>query len=188
MKVIIIDGPDNTGKNTIIHDILEHNDSVKVIHCHKPENSADDPLREMRKVYFYHTDTLCEDMKHRTADVVVFNRYYIGEWVYGQMYRDESPIDIWILIQEIEHCLITNIGRDNIYYIQLLSSSPELLMRNDDGRSLSNGEFDKISKELSMFKKAYGFSRLNKKIIYINEGDRFRPKQDIIKEVHQFIS
>ena len=44
MKVIIIDGPDNTGKNMVIHDLLEHYDSVKIIHCHKPENSADDPL------------------------------------------------------------------------------------------------------------------------------------------------
>ena len=188
MKVIIIDGPDNTGKNMVIHDLLEHYDSVKIIHCHKTENSANDPLGEMRNVYFYHADNLGDDMKHGATDVVVFNRYYIGEWVYGQMYRNEPPIEIWSLIQEIEHRLMTNIGRDNIYYIQLLSSSPELLKKNEDGKSLSNGELSKISKELSMFKEAYDFSRLNKKLIYINDGYRFRPNHDIIEEVHRFIS
>ena len=37
MKVIIIDGPDNTGKNTLINNILENNEIVKVIHCSKPK-------------------------------------------------------------------------------------------------------------------------------------------------------
>ena len=52
MKIIIIDGPDNTGKNTIIHNIIDRYDSVKIIHCHKPGDLIIDPLREMTRVYY----------------------------------------------------------------------------------------------------------------------------------------
>lgn len=188
MKILIIDGPDNCGKNTIIKDIIDNHDSVKIIHCHKPDKSAADPLKEMEKVYFQHAASIIRDHSLKDTDIVVFNRYYIGEWVYGQMYRNEDPNAIKALIVSLEQHLLKHIGYDDIYYVQLLSTSPKLLKNNDDGKSLSNADMNKIWTENSMFKQAYGFSSLKKRMIYVNDREAFRPKDEIISEVRNFYS
>lgn len=187
MKIIIIEGPDNCGKNTIIHNIIDNNDSVKVIHCHKPDTAAVDPLAEMTKVFFHHADCVINDYMTQNTDVVVFNRYYFGEWVYGQLYRHENPVEIMNLIQSLEQYLLTYIDHEDIYYIQLLSSSAELLSMNDDGDSLSNAEVHNIEKEISLFKEVCTISNLKKKMFYINERNSYRTRQDIINEVNSFI-
>ena len=188
MKVIIIDGPDNTGKNTIIHDIIDNNDSVKVIHCHKPDDGSLYPLRDMYSVYSRYARDTVQEYYNGETDAVVFNRYYIGEWVYGQMYRDENPDGIKWLIRSIEDSLLKSIDHHDIYYIQLMSTSAELLKNNEDGKSQSAFDIDKINRELSMFKEAYDMSSLKKKLVYINDGDRFRPKSEILSEVNRFIN
>ena len=50
MKVIIIEGPDNCGKNTLIQNIVDNNDVVKVIHCHKPDKNDPNPFMTMEKI------------------------------------------------------------------------------------------------------------------------------------------
>ena len=187
MKIIIIEGPDNCGKNTIIHNIIDNNDSVKVIHCHKPDTTVEDPLAEMTKVFFHHADCVINDYMTQNTDVVVFNRYYFGEWVYGQLYRNENPDDIKSLIQSLEQYLLAAIDHGDLYYLQLLSSSAILLKDNDDGESLSHADIKKINDEISLFKEVCGFSTLNKAMLYVNEGDNYRPRQDILNEANQFI-
>ena len=39
MKIIIIEGTDNTGKDSLIQKILEKYEIATIIHCSKPKNS-----------------------------------------------------------------------------------------------------------------------------------------------------
>ena len=188
MKIIIVEGPDNCGKSTLIHSIVDSYDCVKVIHCHKPDNPGEDPLSQMRDTFYQHADSIIDDYKKQSLDVIVFNRYYLGEWVYGQSYRRETPREIFPLISSLERYLLNGVSHEDIYYIQLMSSSVELLRKNDDGLSLSKAEQGMIQKEISLFEEAFSFSILKKKVIFINDGDNYRARQDILTEVQSFLS
>ena len=192
MKVIIIEGPDNTGKNTLIQSILDNNKIVKLIHCDKPE-SKEDPFEEQCKLFYLHAYNTYADFKnsqtlYANIDVVVFNRYYQGEYVYGQMYRNGDPDKIKQMVSICEDYLLNNIGYDNIYYVQLLSTSSKLLKKNDDGKSLSGADIEKMKREVELFTEIYEYSRLKKHIIYVNEGDDFRTREDILIEFNDFIN
>lgn len=192
MKVIIIEGPDNTGKNTLIQSILDNNKVVKLIHCDKPE-SKEDPFEEQCKLFYLHAYNTYADFKnsqtlYANIDVVVFNRYYQGEYVYGQMYRNGDPDKIKQMVSICEDYLLNNIGYDNIYYVQLLSTSSKLLKKNDDGKSLSGADVEKMKREVELFTEIYEFSRLKKHIIYVNDGDDFRTREDILIEFNDFIN
>ena len=141
----------------------------------------------MSGIFFHHANIIIKDYQLDNTDVVVFNRYYFGEWVYGQLYRHENPDEIKAMIQSVEHYLLAAIDHNDIYYLQLLSSSASLLKNNDDGESLSNADIHKIDREISLFEEVYGFSVLKKKMVYVNDGDRYRNQQDILNEVNLFI-
>lgn len=188
MKVIIIEGPDNVGKNTIIRNLIDNYDSVKIIHCHKPSEGSPDPLKEMTKVYYKHADDTITDYRRNAVDAVIFNRFYFDEWVYGQMYREENRDDIKEVIQTIENYLLSNIPYEDIYYIQLISTSVDLLNKIDDGRSLSGGDKLLISVEHLLFLDALSNSSLKKAMIRVNDQESFRPMTEIMEDVNDFIS
>ena len=188
MKVVIIEGPDNCGKNTLIQNILEKNDVVKVIHCHKPDKDVFDPFTEMRYIYNKYAENIISDSYYNIIDIILFNRYYQSEYIYGQLYRNGDPLLIKDYISDLETYLLNNIDYDDMYYIQLTSSSVNLLINHEDGQSLSKGDTDKIKKELELFDEIYDFSKLKKHKIYINNGDEFRSKEDILIEFNDFIN
>ncbi len=188
MKLIIIEGPDNCGKNTLIQNIIDNNDIVKVVHCHKPDKGVEDPFKAMTDIYFWHADNILRDNIQSHCDVVIFNRYYQSEYIYGQLYRGGEPEKIKQMIYMLESYLINHLGYDNIYYVQLMSDSVKLLINNEDGQSLSNGKEEQIIKELKLFKDIFDFCKVKKKMIYINNGDNFKTKEDILKDFTDFIN
>lgn len=188
MKVIIIDGPDNTGKDTLINNIC-YGESNKVIHCSKPLSKID-PFTEQVETYNKLVDDVIYQYARKFCDNIIFNRFYPGEYVYGQLYRNGDRNKIADLILQLEVKLLHSINSNDLYYIQILSTSDKLLQKNDDNLSLSNAKLDLIHKEQQLFKEAFDYSIIpNKKIVYINEADtdNFRPKEDIINEVISFL-
>ena len=78
-----------------------------------------------------------------------------------------------------------------IRYIQLLSKSESLLRNNEDGKSLSNGNVEKILKEAEQFEEIFNMINIpdnEKKLIYVNDGDKFRNREDIFNEAFRFIN
>ena len=188
-KLIIIEGPDNTGKNTIINEILEKSEISKVIHCGKPKKS-DDVLNEQYITFSKFATIAIIDYLGNSEDSIIFNRYHIGEYVYGQLYRGEESEKILEMINKVEKQILSKIPQDDIYYVQLLSTSSKLLQKNDDNKSLSNAKLELIEKEQELFKIAFEKSIFkNKHIIYINKenSDEFRIREDIISEFNEFI-
>ena len=184
MKVIIIEGPDNCGKNTLINNILDNNEIVKIIHCSKPDPNGN-VLFNQYLSFKRLADEAIKDYKSNSDEVLVYNRYHIGEYVYGQIYRNENPEQILEMINLIENRILSVIPQNDILYIQLLSTSSELLQRNDDNKSLSNAKLELIEKEQQLFKEVFDNSIFkNKHIIYVNKENtnEFKNREDIINE------
>lgn len=188
MKLIIVEGPDNSGKNTLLHNIIDDYNDVKIIHCHKPGSDVEDPFQAMKEIYWKYTEEVVHDSNENYIDVVAFNRFHISEYVYGQIYRNGNPDLIKEMISELDDYLIQNIGYENVFYIQLNCTYPKLLLNNEDGLSLSEGNIDKIRNELDKFNEIYEFSALNKIQICINDSEgNFRQRSEIVKEFKNFI-
>ena len=188
MKLIIIEGTDNTGKDTLISKILEKYPTATVIHCGKPltKKYSSKEQDELFKIY---AKNIVEG-KYDNTHVIIMNRSHIGEYVYGVLYRNRSKDEVGEMIFNINDML--SYRKDlEIKYIQLLSKSESLLKHNEDGKSLSNGNAEKILKEAEQFEEIFNMINIpdnEKKLIYVNEGDKFRNREDIFNEAIRFIN
>lgn len=179
MKILIIEGPDNSGKDLLISKIISKFTTSTIIHCKKPDFNISNELEILYETYI----NSINNNKYNT-DILIFNRSWLGEYVYGQLYRNKDKNEIINNIKHIENML----KKHNVYYIQLLSSSNVLLLNNEDGLSLSKSSLDKISLENSLFKEVFELSSIkNKKLVYVNKDDNFREYKDIHNEIFNFL-
>lgn len=191
MKVIIIEGPDNIGKNTLIHWIIEQYSNVRIIHCGKPTSKVNAFLEQKKTFLQLANDAISDNVKG-DADVVVFNRFCQGEYVYGQLYRGGDPDKIIDMVHMVETYLKNNIDDENIFYVQMTCESANLLCGNDDGKSLSNNNREKILQELRLFDDVFANSCLSNKLkLFVNNPNNpnvFRQKKEIIQEFSEFLN
>lgn len=183
-KVIIVEGPDCVGKDTLISNLSNHyNNAVKVIHAGIPDNKN---LHEYYYKGLIH-DTLDAYYAHN-YDAVIHNRSIYGEYVYGPKYRDEDRKEVAKLISDLElGQLKTFILSKELIFILLNSDNSDLLVKSSDGLSISNKKTD-IEDEMAAFDEVFDLSSIkNKKKIYVNNGDSFRSKESIVKEAIDFI-
>ena len=185
MKVIIIEGTDNTGKDTLISKIMEKYETMTVIHCGKPKSKTN-PSEEQDNLFNFYADSII-DHKYDNTDVIIMNRSHIGEYVYGVLYRHRDPNEVLKMILDVDTKLI-KANNVTVKYVQLECTSDKLLNRNEDGKSLSQGKAERIHKETELFTEAYVKSFLQKKLVYVNDGDNFRSREDIFNEVWEFIT
>lgn len=189
-KVVIVEGLDNTGKTTLINGISDFYSkkgfNVGVIHMHKPEISGDETISEIAlmqdKMFMQTATAVC----YIDYDIVIFDRAWYGEYVYGQLYRgrrDEDGIKATITTCEKIISLDGNDGR----LITLYADNTDFLIANEDGKSLSGGDPEKMTKEMALFKEAFDHSSLDKKMIKVNVSNKFREKQSILSEAISFI-
>lgn len=172
-KILIIEGPDNCGKDTLIKTIMQTS-KVKVMHCSKPEHhdSPEESLRAQHEEFSSIADSIIESYKKNEHDFIIMNRFHYGEWVYGQMYRNEDPASIRKMLAEIDNQLTSHINQEDIGLVLLTATDPVFLSKNEDGLSLSEGKEDLIKKECDGFFEAYRMSLLpNKALVYVDNGN-----------------
>lgn len=185
MKLIIIEGTDNTGKDTLINKIIERIPTVTLIHCSKPVSKKFSS--EEQDALFETYARAIVDHKYDNTHVIVMNRSHIGEFVYGCLYRNRRCTEVESMIAKIDNILLEREDLE-VRYVQLLCNSNVLLNRNEDGKSLSEGDLQKINNEIEAFDYIFGRSLLEKKLIYVNKGDEFRSRESIFNEVWNFIN
>lgn len=179
MKLIIVEGLDNCGKDTLINNLSKNFLTVTNIHYTKPENKY-----IQNTIFRGYAYAIVNNLYN--TDAIFLNRSHYGEYVYGCLYRHIRNEDALSIIREIDNIYLKyNI---NAYYIQLMSSSLDLLLKNDDNQSLSNNKLENIQREANRFMKVFDYSILYKKLIYVNDGNQFRSKDDIYKEAFDFIN
>lgn len=182
-KVIIIEGPDNCGKDTLIERLSKNYKNPVVIHCSQPTGD------NLTKFYFdgliYKT---LDCYYNNNVDAIIHNRSMYGEYVYGQKYRNENLDSIKSMLYNLEvGQLKTFIFKWDLFFILLTSDSVKLLSDHDDGLSISSKSED-IKEEIKLFEEVFSSSLIeNKKRVLVNDGDNFRDKDSIYQEVLNFI-
>lgn len=173
IKILIIEGPDNCGKDTLIKTISSVNE-VHIMHCSKPEhhNSPEESLRAQRDEFSSIADSIIDLYNKNEHDFIIMNRFHYGEWVYGPMYRNEDPDSIRKMLAEIDNQLTSHINQEDIGLVLLTVTDPVFLSGNEDGLSLSGGDSSLIKKECDGFFEAYRMSLLpNKALVYVDNGN-----------------
>lgn len=190
MDIIIIEGLDNTGKSTIINDLTGHYEKngyiVKNIHCTKPPKTVkkENLAAYMDNEYSSMVSGIISDSRSGMYDMVIIDRCWYSECVYGPVYRDRNPEETVSLALRMEKRLIDSIGENNIGLILFDVDNPEFCIKHEDGFSLSESDIEKIKYERDMFKNIYGKSAIkNKAIITVNNGLLFKSEQIIFNAV-----
>lgn len=188
VKVIIIEGTDNTGKDTLIKNISSKFDVVKTYHCQKPKNT--DPIYaalEQKYGFEQIIENIKYDIENNLVDnfAIILNRSWYGENVYGRLYRGNGKQYVRDMISYMDDRLLHI--TDEVSFITLLSSSTDLSVKNDDGLSIRN-DADSIETEKEHFIEAFNLSAVpHKKIIWVNDEDNFRKPEDILEEACEVI-
>ena len=187
MKVVIIEGPDNTGKTTVIHELMEQYDNVYYMHATKPEEA--DPIKcalEQEKSFKYMIDNIKTITQARAGvQLIILDRSWVGEYVYGCLYRGNGDDFVKDMIKD---CYISlsriGAGLAGLNFSTILyTASPEFCAKNDDGKSISKGRKEAIKKEIERFEEIIKSDCVigKKGIINVENDGNFLPKDDILK-------
>lgn len=190
MKHIIIEGGDGLGKNSLIKRLTAHYDydNVTIRHFNKPPSNLDTDVLDFqiesftREIELYQKIDQIERLNQRVYEnVVIWNRSYHGEYVYGSMFRDYSKEEIWNALQSLEKEIYTN------PYFILLTADPEFFLGQEDGHSFSKNLRSK-REEMKLFKEIFEKSNLSRKLqLQVNREKKFLSKEEIFKKVLNFI-
>ena len=182
-KLIIIEGTDNVGKDTVINQLLDRYKDAKVYHCEKPKSKD---AKEAAKEQYNSFLSLAKENSVSKDTTIIHNRSWYGEYVYGVKYRNNDENEVKKSILEFENILLSNI--DDVCLIMLLSNNSDFLVKNDDGLSISKAKKELIEDETKRFEEIFKFSTIpNKCIIYVNDGENWKSKEEIINKIYEII-
>ena len=191
MKLLIIEGPDRCGKNTLIKNLTSQADNFVVRHFGSAKGKDDFEKRNHQFQFFKKEFALAAlrpnfempDKERYPKDIWIWNRAHLGEFVYGKMYRETNP-EKWVMQMET----MFGMNLDPSVYLLLLTASPEFLCKRDDGQSFTNNVIKKQD-ELLSFKNAFDQSQIiNKHVLDVTNNDEYRDQTSILDEVNKFLS
>ena len=182
-KLIIIEGTDNVGKDTVINQLLDRYKDAKVYHCEKPKSKD---AKEAAKEQYNSFLSLAKENVKSNYETIIHNRSWYGEYVYGVKYRNNNEKEVKKSILEFENIILDS--SYDVCLIMLLSNNSDFLVKNDDGLSISKAKKELIEDETKRFEDIFRFSTIpNKRIIYVNEGENWKSKEDIINMIYESI-
>lgn len=190
MKLLVIEGPDRCGKNTLIKSLTAQAENYVVRHFGTAKGNDDFEKRDYQFQFFKKEFELASnrskfdmpDKERYPRDIWIWNRAHLGEFVYGNMYRNTRP-EQWVMKLET----LFGMDIDPSIYLLLLTASPEFLCKRDDGQSFTS-DIDKKKKEILAFHAAFQQSEIaNKCIIDVSDGDEYKSKDIILDNVNKFL-
>ena len=182
-KIIIIEGTDNVGKDTVINQLLDRYKEAKVYHCEKPKSKdAKEAAIEQYNSFL----SLAKENSTSKDEIIIHNRSWYGEYVYGIKYRNNNEDEVKKSILEFENIILNDV--DDVCLIMLLSNNSDFLVKNDDGLSISKAKKEFIKDETKRFEEIFKFSTIpNKHIIYVNDGENWKTKEEIINKIYKIV-
>ena len=193
MKLLICEGGDGLGKNSLIEGLCKYfnYDNITIRHFGKPPKDLNpEEVLDFQFRSFYNEGNFVEHIydrfkKHDYYDeTVIWNRSHLGEYVYGQMFRNADPNFLKTKLLFFEKFFLDS---KDIYLITL-TSDPKFFLEKEDGQSFSKN-LEQKTKELELFKEAHEFSTIDKKLLVkVDKDEKFRCKEDILDEVINFIN
>ncbi len=161
MVTLIFEGADNLGKSTIIKkltDMYKNDADIVLMHASSPKcKEGEDPF-EVQSETFKQAVVKCttfaiQDMAlkrcHKT--IAFMDRSHIGEYVYGQIYRNGDPDKIFEMIYRVHN--------RNLYFNPVvihLEASPKFVIEHDDNKSFTSGydsekRMKTVTREIELF-------------------------------------
>lgn len=189
MKLVIVEGLDNTGKTTVIQELVDYYKSLnlRVIHCEKPVPDTPENMAKAQNSAYINLADEIVGYKGQ-YDIVIVDRCWYSEFVYGQIYRERKYTDVLDNIYTVEQTLIINIGVLDICLILLNVDDPVFSVKHEDGLSISKANIDKIVLEKQKFEEVFDKSMLiNKLNLIVNNGLNFKSKDTIFSKIIKLI-
>lgn len=188
MNIVIIEGLDNTGKTTVIEELISHyvktGMKVRTFHCTKPGSdiTPEQIERHMDSEYLNLIDDLIKNSND--YDMAIIDRCWYSECVYGPLYRNRSTESALAFQRRAELLLCKEFGIDKITFILLDVDDLRFCIKHEDGLSLSNKDELKIGLEQQAFRNSFEKSILtHKESIIVNDGFNFKSKDTIFNKV-----
>jgi len=193
-KVIIICGSDQLGKGTLIKGICEyykyHN--VTIRHCDKPPKNLSNKetidfqwncFNEEAKLisYIFSNDTL----KSYHDNIIIFDRFYLGEFVYSTMFRGGNKDFLANQVKLFEDYKFKKID----IHLILLTGNPAFCLKQEDGNSFSQNMENKI-KEIELFDEVFNVTTIKNKLklwVHAIDNLEFFDKEILLNTVIKFI-
>jgi thymidylate kinase len=197
MKLLIIEGPDRCGKNTLINNFTSQAENYIVRHWGTAKGETDIEKRNHQYQFFKKEFELASerykysmpDKKRYPRDIYIWNRAHLGEFVYGDLYRNTSPRE-WVLRMEEDF----SFDIDPSIYLVLLTAPAEFLSRKDDGLSFSS-KIENRQAEIRRFEVAFEQSKIMNKLLVNVAGPDANGKMDyfdttgkkVFEQVNKFV-
>lgn len=185
VKLLILDGCDRTGKDTISSALVRSFDNTTIRHFKEGSGSSDREKHASQYIACEREFTLATKRQLFYSDfkeLWVWNRSHLSEYVYSTLYRDIQRPQ-WIFDMEARYGFNT----DPTVYAVMLYADPAFLCKHDDGLSHTK-ELPVKSDEISLFKEAFARSGIqNKTSIKVDDIGKYRPVADIVDEIKNFI-
>jgi thymidylate kinase len=207
MKVLLLEGLDNVGKSTIASELMvryKEKYNILFMHSRSPENSGDvDPLTYQTAEFVTKADVVANIAKRELSKdhplletLCIFDRSWLDEYVYGQIYRKEPGIEILNMIKLCFRCLTYEDLASNVDVAAVfLDATPEFSIAKDDGKSFTSdiAEYDKklvqVTREKNLFLSIFNICdmmNLCKTVtVEVQDGDNYRLLDDIIEDLNK---
>lgn len=158
-KLIIVEGMDNTGKDTQIKRIVNRypNDIFHTLHYHAVKSRTPAEARMLAEMTY---DSMFGIIETCTWSSFILNRSHYGEYVYGKIYRDyPDPEYVFELERRFRNREV--LLRDRAVLIVFVNTDFETLAAREDGDSLSQGKISLIKSERDRFTSVYELSAVD---------------------------
>ncbi len=159
---IIVEGPDNVGKSTLIQNLKNKFNNFTFHNLHYSNVKQESPSKTIEystKMYTEMFQLMFECSKYENTGMIL-DRSHLGEMVYGPIYRGYTGEYVVDIERKFKH--IHPIW-DNLYLITLIDQ-PENLIKRDDGLSFSI-DLEKKQTEINNFINAHDKSLIKHKLM-----------------------
>lgn len=199
MKLIIVEGPDNTGKSTVvkrIYNLLTEFGNVAPTHIltiHNISPSGNTIKEKIKNIDAYNenmVDNLIDAAEIESYEYVILDRSWYSEYVYGQLYRNRTADAAKKMVLNLDRTLSLQYKdyTENVWLVMLNSDNPNFLLNHEDGNSLSvatEKPLEMMEQEIALFNDVYDIALCNKVKVIVNNNDSsdFKTFDEVMDEV-----
>lgn len=159
---IIVEGPDNVGKTTLIMNLKNYYNDMTFHTMHYSNVYQDSPeatIAYSKHLYTQMFDIMLNQTKYGFSGIIC-DRSHLGEMVYGPIYRNYDGEYVLDIEKKYEH--IHSVW-DNLLLVTLVDN-PENLVKRDDGLSFTT-DLAKKEIEIGNFVNAAHRSNIKHKVL-----------------------
>lgn len=177
MNVLIVEGIDHIGKTTFINNFRKEYQNSIVIHSSKPLTNNPEEFQDQ---YFTTGFNLIKSvLNNNIDDWLIFDRFHLGECVYGPMYRN-TCFEKGLFYERNLYNGYYKFGNMHLALVLLRCTNFNIRLPDEDA---FNDSQEAAQKEQDLFIKAFNKSIIERKyIIDVDYENEWKPEKQILRE------